>query len=264
MDQNERNLIDGLFAKLDQAERQSGPRDAEAQRYIVESIARQPAAPYYMAQAVLVQENALKTLNERVQDLERQLAERPASGGGGFLSGLFGGGAQSGGVAAAQGPAMAAEAGLSSGRGWQNPPPSERIPAMPPGANFGAPPASAAPVWGAQPQAQGHGFLASAIQTAAGVAGGVLLADAVSSLFGGSAAHAAGFPAAGLEAATLQAQTAAAQAEAAAAEAQAAAADTRDWDRDPPPDDYLDTDDFGSQDDLMADNGDDFDTFGGF
>jgi hypothetical protein len=47
-----------------------------------------------MAQAILVQEQALANVQTRVQELERLLAERSA--GGGFLSGLFGG-ARSGG-----------------------------------------------------------------------------------------------------------------------------------------------------------------------
>ena len=51
-----------------------------------------PAAPYYITQVILVQEQALANMQTRVQELERQLAEWPA--GGGSLSGLFGGGPQ--------------------------------------------------------------------------------------------------------------------------------------------------------------------------
>ena len=45
-----------------------------------------------MAQAMLAQEQALASLQTRVQELERQLQDRPS--GGGFLSGIFGGGQQ--------------------------------------------------------------------------------------------------------------------------------------------------------------------------
>ena len=45
--------------------------------------------------------------------------------------------------------------------------------------------------WGARPWGSGGGFLAGAAQTAAGVAGGVLAAEAISSLFSGHAAQAA-------------------------------------------------------------------------
>ena len=59
MDQNERRIIDDLFARLGEAERRAGPRDAEAERSIQGHLGRQPAAPYYMAQAIVVQQEAL-------------------------------------------------------------------------------------------------------------------------------------------------------------------------------------------------------------
>src|ERR671919_1821146 len=89
MDQRERQVIDELFGKLRQVERQAPQRDAEAEAHLRQQVSRLPAAPYYMAQAILVQEQALASMQTRVQELERQLAERPA--GGGFLGGLFGG-----------------------------------------------------------------------------------------------------------------------------------------------------------------------------
>ena len=90
MDENERHIIDDLFGKLRQAEARSGPRDREAEDLIRRHVGAQPAAPYYMAQAIVVQEQALAASQARVQELERQLTGRPA--GGGFLAGLFGGG----------------------------------------------------------------------------------------------------------------------------------------------------------------------------
>src|SRR5687768_14512468 len=93
MDQNERQIIDELFGKLHQAEAQSSPRDPQADTYIREQVGRQPAAPYLMAQAIVMQEQALAASQARIQELEEQLRTRPAAGGGGFLSGLFGGGA---------------------------------------------------------------------------------------------------------------------------------------------------------------------------
>ena len=98
MDQTERQIIDDLFAKLHQAEAQSGPRDPEAEALIRERIARQPAAPYLMAQAIVMMEQALAASQGRNEELERQLRERPAaaaapaqSGGGGLFGSLFGG-----------------------------------------------------------------------------------------------------------------------------------------------------------------------------
>ena len=78
MDGNERQVIDELFGKLRQLDQQAPQRDAEAEAHIRQQVAAMPAAPYYMAQAILVQE------------LERAATERPAAGG--FLGGLFGGG----------------------------------------------------------------------------------------------------------------------------------------------------------------------------
>ena len=92
MKSDEKPLIDGLFSRLREAEGQSAPRDAEAEAQINQHLVRQPAAPYYMAQVVLIQEAALKRLDQRVKELEAQVAQlqqsRPSSGG--FLSGLFG------------------------------------------------------------------------------------------------------------------------------------------------------------------------------
>lgn len=90
MDANDRKAIDELFDKVRQAETQGGPRDAEAEALIRDHLGRQPAAPYYMAQAIVVLESLLAQARDRQQELEAELARRPA--GGGFLAGLFGGG----------------------------------------------------------------------------------------------------------------------------------------------------------------------------
>ncbi len=85
MKSDEKTLIDGLFSRLREAEGQSAPRDAEAEAQINQHLVRQPAAPYYMAQVVLIQEAALKRLDQRVKELEAQVAQlqqsRPSSGG---------------------------------------------------------------------------------------------------------------------------------------------------------------------------------------
>lgn len=151
MDQNERQIIDDLFARLRQAEGQ-GVRDAEAEALIARHVASQAAAPYYMAQAIVVQQDALGKAQARLQALERQLTERPS---GGFLSGLFGGG--------------------------------QEAPATPGGAR---------PFRSGNPQA-GTGFLGGAMQTALGVAGGFLIADALTGLLSADDAAAAA-PGAGL------------------------------------------------------------------
>lgn len=176
MNSEEQTLIDGLFSRLQKAETDSAPRDAQAEARIKEHMTRQPAAGYYMTQSLLVQEHALQALDaqnkqqaqqiQQLQDeLQRAKSAQPApAGGGGFLSSIFGGSARE--------PQPAPN---NSGGGWREPArPSFNQPA--PQQNYQPPQAPAgAPV--------GSGFLGGAMKTAAGVAGGVLLAEGISSLF---------------------------------------------------------------------------------
>ena len=176
MNSEEQTLIDGLFSRLQQAETDSAPRDAQAEARIKEHMARQPAVGYYMTQSILVQEHALQRLDaqnkqqaqqiQQVQDeLQRAKATQPApASGGGFLSSIFGGGSRE--------PQPAPS---NSGGGWREPArPAFGQPA--PQQNYQPPQAPvAAPA--------GSGFLGGAMKTAAGVAGGVLLAEGISSLF---------------------------------------------------------------------------------
>jgi hypothetical protein len=164
MNEQERGMIDGLFQRLREAESQAEPRDRDAEALIAERMASQPGAAYMLAQVVLVQEQGLKNLTNRVEEMERQLAERPA-GGGGFLGGLFGGGGQPSARPQPTAPAAARA-------GWSNPRPGGGISGM---------------QAGTQPGGQGGGFMAGAMQTAMGVAGGMLLANAVGGLFAGDA-----------------------------------------------------------------------------
>ncbi|MHC8368693.1 DUF2076 domain-containing protein [Pseudomonas sp. ZT5P21] len=182
MNSEEQTLIDGLFSRLQQAETDAAPRDAQAEARIKEHLTRQPAAGYFMTQAILVQETAIKSLdqqNRQLSDLVRQLQAElqsakaqtpaPASGGGGFLSSIFGGSSRD---------APAQSASPSNG-GWREPG-RQSFNSPPPQQNFGAPP----PQQNYAPQQPvGGGFLGGALKTAAGVAGGVMLAQGISSLF---------------------------------------------------------------------------------
>lgn len=165
MNSEEQTLIDGLFTRLQAAEHEGGLRDTEAEAQIRNHLARQPAAPYYMAQALLIQEAAIKRLDQRVRELEAQAADaqRQRSGGGGFLSGLFGGGQPTGTPQPSQRPAGWGETRFSQ--------------------NANAAPAAPAGMPGAAPAAQGGGFMRGALQTAAGVAGGVMVADLLTNMF---------------------------------------------------------------------------------
>lgn len=170
MNSEEQTLIDGLFSKLKDAETASAPRDVAAEARIKEHLTRQPAAPYYMIQAILVQEAAVNQLNRQVQERDEQIRKlqaelqqargqssaAPASGG--FLSGIFGGGS-------------ASRSAQPSAGGWRDGPGLAPPPTQQPG--YAAP----------QQVPRGSGFLGGALQTAAGVAGGVMLAEGISSLF---------------------------------------------------------------------------------
>jgi uncharacterized protein len=110
-----------------------------------------------MAQTIVVQEQALSAAHGRIQQLEQELASRPA-GGGGFLSGLFGGGQQ------------------------PRPQPHQPYQSQP---MQGMPPHMAPVMGGMAPGRGGSGFLAGAAQTAMGVAGGVLLGNMIAGAFSG-------------------------------------------------------------------------------
>jgi hypothetical protein len=151
MDHQDRQAIEQLFGKIAQVEGQAGAPDTQAADFIRSQMARQPNAPYYMAQTIVVQEQALNAAQGRIQQLEQELASRPA-GGGGFLSSLFGGGQAR---------------------------PQPHQPYQP---QHGMPPHMAP---GMAQQRGGGGFLAGAAQTAMGVAGGVLLGNMIADAFGG-------------------------------------------------------------------------------
>ncbi len=202
MTPQERDVIAGIFDRLKQAANQ--PRDPEAERYISDRLREQPYAPYAMAQAVYVQEQALTNLQAQVEDLQAQVrdlqskapADAPAQSGG-FLSGIFGGApkpaepARAGSV-----PAFGQRPAGQPSSAWNTPQPAQMqaAPMQQPG--MGQQPGP----WGGQPAAmqqppRGGGFMASALTTAAGVAGGMMLGNVLTNAFGGHKAGAEAKPA---------------------------------------------------------------------
>ncbi|ADW74820.1 DUF2076 domain-containing protein [Rahnella aquatilis] len=174
MQSEEQRLIDGLFSRLQQAESNTAPRDAEAERVIQAHIRQQPSAPYYMAQAMIIQEAALTKLNAQVQELQQQVQQlqqqaqtaKPQSTG--FLAGLFGGGTSQ---PEPQRQASQGSQPIPGTQGWGSQPQQQQYAQQP----QQQAPAQAAP--------QQPGFLGSALRTAAGVAGGVVLADMLTGMF---------------------------------------------------------------------------------
>ena len=82
--QQDQQAIDGLFDRIEDVARNSQPRDGDAEGLIQQRLREFPPAPYYMAQTILIQEQALKQAQERIEQLEAQSQPR-----GGFLGGLF-------------------------------------------------------------------------------------------------------------------------------------------------------------------------------
>ena len=163
MTPEERQILTSLFDRI--RANSGGQRDPQAENFIAEAVRAQPYAPYLLAQNVIVMEQTLQAASARIEELERQSAGQ-GQGGGSFLGNatrsIFGG--------AAPAPQPQPQ------RGYAPPPPPQQ---------------QTGP-WGQQtpqqyqPQAGGGGgFLKGALGAAAGVAGGVLLADSLRGLFGG-------------------------------------------------------------------------------
>src|SRR6516165_4905211 len=163
MTPQEQELIKGLFERLSQLEAQ--PRDPEAERLIAQGLSRAPHAIYALVQTVLVQDEALKLANARIEQLQAQTSaaaepeQRPAS----FLDSMreaLGGRAPHGSVPSVR------TAGGGQPQG-QQPQPRQMPPSGYPGT----------PAFGS-----GGSFLGTAASTAAGVIGGSLLLDGIRSM----------------------------------------------------------------------------------
>src|SRR3954467_361982 len=80
MTPQERQLIDDLFERL--AKLESAKRDPEAMSAIMQGLRNAPNAVYALVQTALVQDEALKRANSRIQELEAGHAgEQNQSGG---------------------------------------------------------------------------------------------------------------------------------------------------------------------------------------
>lgn len=127
------------------AELESAPRDADAERAMADGLRRAPHALYSLVQTVLVQDEALRRADARIRELAREDQAQ-----GGFLDSMRA--ALGGRAARTSVPSVAA-----------------------------APDQRAA---GAMPTGSGGSFLGTAAASAAGVIGGALLLNSISSMFG--------------------------------------------------------------------------------
>ena len=72
MTPQEQELVNELFDRL--AKLESNPRDADAGRLIADGLRRAPHAVYTLVQTALVQDEALKRANARIEELQAQAA----------------------------------------------------------------------------------------------------------------------------------------------------------------------------------------------
>lgn len=192
MTPEERQLLEGLFNRIKTAA--PAETDKEADELIGKSMKDMPHAGYVLSQAVIVQEEALKAAVAKIEELEGHVEELETkasqnAGNSSFLGGI--GKSLFGGNEPPERPNGERSSGERSfGRGGSGVPSTRSASGIsvppPPGAQG----SSAWTHQGAAPagqQAAGGGgtFLKGALGAAAGVAGGMLLANAVGGLFSG-------------------------------------------------------------------------------
>ena len=171
MTPQEQALVDELFDRLANVE--NAPRDPEAERAIANGLRRAPHAVYVLVQTALVQDEALKRANARMEEMQAQLEggsqfQPQAQQQGSFLDSMrdavLGRREPRGSVPSVRSPATQtspmARPPYEPGYGYP--------PQMPTGAAFGS----------------SGSFLGTAASTAAGVIGGALLMDGIRSMFG--------------------------------------------------------------------------------
>jgi len=168
MTPQEKDLIQAVYDRLAQAG--GGAKDAEAASFIQDQLRRQPDAAYGLTQAVIVLEAGLNQAQQKIDALQRQLDQARAGSSGGSSGGFLGGASPWG--------------NSSVPRSGPQPQPQPQ-PAYAPQPVYVQPspwPPAAASPW-AQPSG-GSSFLRNAATIGVGVAGGELIAEGLSSMFG--------------------------------------------------------------------------------
>src|SRR3979409_658019 len=119
MTPQERQLVDDLFDRLSKLE--SAPRDPDAVAAISQGLRRAPNAIYALVQTTLLQDEALKRANARIQELGGGEPEQHQSGG--FLDSMrdaiFGPTPSRGSVPNVRPPEVGSRPALNTGQGVQ-------------------------------------------------------------------------------------------------------------------------------------------------
>jgi hypothetical protein len=194
MTPQERQLVAELFDRL--ASLEPEPRDPDAERVIAEGFRRAPHAAYALVQTVLVQDEALKRANARIEELQAMGTDEPPRQGGfldnmrdtllgrddrrGSVPSVRAGGLGSSGVWG-PGPAAGAGAAPMGGQPMGGQPMGPGMGAAPMGPGMGAP-----PMGPGTPGFGGGSFLGTAAASAAGAIGGAMMLNGIRSMFGHS------------------------------------------------------------------------------
>jgi hypothetical protein len=185
MTPQERKLVEDLFARLATLERNR--REPEAEQLIRDGLRKAPNATYALVQTVLLQDEALRQANERIQELETGEAPRQQESGG-FLGSMreavFGGGDRPRGAV----PPAGGDRPMGVPPGFQRPGDPYQAQAQQAQAGGAPYPQQQEPARGGF----GGSFLGTAAATAAGVIGGAMLMNSLKGAFGGDQAKAQG------------------------------------------------------------------------
>ncbi|ACL30000.1 DUF2076 domain-containing protein [Buchnera aphidicola] len=73
MTDEEKNLIENLFHRLKKTELNSPERDDAADELIQRLAKKQPTSSYYMAQTILIQETAIKKMSIELEELRKKI-----------------------------------------------------------------------------------------------------------------------------------------------------------------------------------------------
>ena len=198
MTPQERQLVDELFDRLSKME--NAPRDPDAAAVIAQGLRIAPNAIYPLVQTVLVQDEALRRANSRIQELESQGAPQQQQGqGGGFLDtmrgALLGQGQGGGSVPNVRPPDVGSRPVWNSGQVLQQAGQSDAghydqggygQPYGGPQAPMGGGMMGGGTMGGGMGSAGGGSFLGTAAAAAAGAVGGSLLLNSIRSMMGGS------------------------------------------------------------------------------
>src|SRR4029077_9798786 len=161
MTPQEQELVEELFDRL--AKLENSPRDPAAERVIADGLRRAPQATYALVQTALVQDEALKRANARIEELQAQLGgDEQTQQPGGFLDSM--------------------RDAVLGRRDPRSSVPTVRSQAQ--SSATTAPPYQGENAMGGSAFGSGGSFLGTAASTAAGVISGGLLLNSIRSMFG--------------------------------------------------------------------------------